>query len=155
MRLAALAAAWTLGALVGGFLVQSGDRTRLAYWVERTRLADVDRRRLQQEASRLREQLALLAMRAPGAAVVESVEVRRIGPGPDLLDLEAALEPVTASILGQSPARIHFDLLWSLFANRVVLVRGRWYRLELKGVVLGQRTVVVLTTVPMRASPSR
>lgn len=149
MRLSSLFAAALLGALAGGFLVQSGDRARLAYWVEQTRLAHVNQSRLQQEASRLREQLALLGARPPGSGIIERVEVRRIGPGPDLADLQNALEPVTASILGASPDRIPFDLVWSLFQHRVVLVRGHWYQVDLKGVVLSRTTVIILGTIPV------
>ncbi|MGC8489147.1 MAG: hypothetical protein ACP5QO_13170 [Clostridia bacterium] len=153
MRLSALLAAAFLGALTGAFLVQSTDRARLAYWVEQTRLARVNATRLQQESSRLREQLALLAARPPGAAVIERAEIRTVGPAPDLPDLRNALEPVTASIIGAAPDRIPFDVVWSLFQHRVIAIRGQWYRIDLKGVVLARTTVIIVATV--RVPPPR
>lgn len=138
-----------LGALLGAGVTQAAARQQLAALAEAGRLCRVNVARLHVETGRLREELARVTASRNIARVIREVDIRRVGPGPQLADIRQALEPLTATLIGINPDAVSFDLAWNLFDNRVIDIGGRLWRVHLHGVLLGATTLIVLSLSPV------
>jgi hypothetical protein len=138
-----------VGALLGAGVTQAAQHRQLAALVEAGRLCRVNEARLHVETGRLREELARVTASRNIGRVIREVDIRRVGPGPELPDIRQALEPLTATLIGVNPDAVSFDLAWNLFDNRVVDIQGRLWRVRLRGILLGSATLVVLSLRPV------
>lgn len=145
---AKVAAAALLGALLGGAVTQARDRQILYRLTEARRICQLNVSRLHTETSRLREQLTVLSEVPTTHAVIRQVLVRLAGTGPSLADVESALEPLTAALVGLDPNQVSPDVLWGMFNNRILKIGGHLYRVEPRALIVAPVTRVLISLTP-------
>jgi hypothetical protein len=147
-------AAWALAALTGAALAQARDRAELARIQEAFRTCRLEADRLRGDAERLREALAREGPKAPRRLRIEAVDLRILGPSPGYAEVAHALEPLTGSLIGTEPDAGHLEVIWRLFDDRLIPVRGRWYRLSVRAVLVWRVTTLLVALKPVPAPPA-
>ncbi|MCL8208008.1 MAG: hypothetical protein K6V97_08075 [Actinomycetia bacterium] len=148
-RAARRLAAWTLAAAFGAALAQARDRAVLARLENAVHVCRLEADKLAAEADRLRETLAREGPRTPRRLRIEAVDLRIVGPDPGYAEVAHALEPLTGSLLGTEPDASHLEVLWRLFEGRLLAVRGRWYRLSVRAVLVWRVTTILVSLTPV------
>lgn len=143
------AAAWMLAALAGAAFAQAHDRADLARIQQALRTCRLQADQLRGEADRLREALAREGPRAPRRLRIQAVDLRILGPDPGYAEVTHALEPLTGSLLGTEPDASHLEVVWRLFEGRLIAVRGRWYRLSVRAVLVWRVTTLLISLTPV------
>jgi hypothetical protein len=147
MKVWPAAAAAVLGIAVGASLTQLRDHHYAATLAESLRVCRVEHARQQVEAARLRDQLQAITQ-TPVAPVVARVQVELVGSGPPLADVEAALEPLTSSLLGVAVSRLDPELVWQAFNGRQITILAHRYRVDARVVLIAPTTRVLVKLVP-------
>jgi hypothetical protein len=136
-------AALLIGSLLGAAVTQARDRALLHRLAEAQRLSQEDVVRLHTEAARLRQQLSVVS-RLPRQGVIAQVVLTTLDSRVPLADVEAALEPVSSSLLGLPMTEAAPEVIWRLFNDRLITIRGRLYRTRVQVIVVAPVTRVQL-----------
>lgn len=144
-----------LGVILGGSLVQAHTFQRRNALLTQSRLIQLDAQHWRQESLRLRDQIAQINRKHENKTFAQSVSLEVIKSPVPLIDVEAALEPYTESILGMSLGAVKLSLLYQLFEGRRIVLGDHIYRVEVKALLVSPDVVILLHLVPIgRSHPS-
>lgn len=149
MRHANSIAALCLGVMLGSALVQAHTWDTRTHLTNQTRLAQLDARHWRQESLRLRDQLALINRRNERKTYVQTVSLEVIKSPVPLIDVEAALEPYTESLLGVSLASVKLSMVYHLLQKRRARLGNRVYQVDVKALLLSPDVVILLRLIPI------
>lgn len=141
-----------LGVLLGSSITQAVTyRTRVEL-LNQTRLARLDAHRWRYASYRLRDQIAALNRKRQRSAkpYVQTVNLEVIHSPVPVIDVEAALEPYTETLLGMELSSLKLSLAYHLIEGRQVVLQNQPYRVVVKGLLLSPDAVILITLHPLR-----
>lgn len=136
-----------LGVVLGGALVQAHTYQMKNMLLTQSRLTQLDAQHWRQESLRLRDQIAEINRKNERQTFVQSVNLEVIKSPVPLIDVEAALEPYTESILGLSLNQIKLAMVYQLFEGRRLVLGEHIYRVEVKALLVSPDVTVLLRLV--------
>ena len=137
-------AALTLGFILGSSLVQAHTWQERQILQNQWRLSQLDARHWRQESLRLRDELALINRRSTRETYVQSVNFEVVKSPVPLIDIEAALEPYTESLLGLPLASIKLTMVYHLINNRRLTLGNHIYRVEVRALLISPNIAILL-----------
>lgn len=139
-----------MGLLIGACLVQAETWHQRAQLTNAARMAQLDAQHWRQEALRLQDQLAAINRRNQRQTYIQTVTLDVINSPVPLIDVEAALEPYTETLLGLSLEAVKLPLIYQLMNGRRILAGEQHYRVEVKALLVSPDAVILLTLHPIR-----
>lgn len=137
-----------LGALVGASGTQAiTSRARLDA-VHRSRQWEVEATRWHQETERLKEQLGTINQQSMRGTYIQSVRLELLSTPVSKVDVEAALEPYTETLLGIALTNIHLEMVYRMLNGRHITVGGALYRVEVIALLVSPNSRILLRVVP-------
>ena len=121
--------------------------------MEQTRRARLDAQHWQQESLRLRDHLSAINRRNERQTYVQTVNLEVIKCPVPLIDVKAALEPFTESLLGVPLATVKLELIYQLLQNRHIVRGDTLYRVDVKALLLSPDVTILLRLTPL--APNR
>lgn len=141
-----------LGLALGSAAVQAHTWQMRHTLSTQARLSQLDAQHWRQESLRLRDQLAVINRRSERKTYVQTVNLEVIKNPVPLIDVEAALEPYTESLLGVSLASIKLSLIYQLFEHRRVVLGSRLYQVSVKALLVAPDVTILLHLNPIGRS---
>lgn len=141
-----------LGLALGSAAVQAHTWQMRHTLSTQARLSQLDAQHWRQESLRLRDQLAVINRRSERKTYVQTVNLEVIKNPVPLIDVEAALEPYTESLLGVSLASIKLSLIYQLFEHRRVVLGSRLYEVSVKALLVAPDVTILLHLNPIGRS---
>lgn len=141
-----------MGLVLGGAVVQAHTWQVRNQALDHARLAALDAQHWHQETLRLRDQLALINRRNQRQTYVQTVNLEVVKSPVPLIDVEAALEPYTESLLGADLASLKLSMVYHLLDNRRLVLGHQGYRVEVKALLLSPDAVILLKLLPIQKS---
>lgn len=144
-----LMVAFAVGALWGGGITQAlFSRERAALLSNRDHLKH-EAQHWQQEWTKLQEEIGRANRRAEARTVVQSVKVvTPNSPVPQDL-VRAAMDPLTSILLGMPLNGIKIQIAFGIFNGRVLMIKGRLYRVEVVGILLSAESELLVRLIPL------
>ncbi len=133
-----------LGGVLGSALVQAHTWNTRNTLLTQTRLSQLDAQHWRQESLRLRDQLATINRANARKTYVQTVNLEVMKSPVPLIDVEAALEPYTESILGVSLNDVKLAMVFQLFNGRRIVLGDHIYRVEVKALLVSPDVVILL-----------
>jgi hypothetical protein len=141
-----------LGLILGSAAVQAHTWQMRNSWQNSLRLAKLNAQHWRSEALRLQGELTAINRRSERRTYVQSVTLDVIKSPVPLIDVEAALDPYTESLLGAALTSIKLSLVYHLLDQRRLTLGGQAYRVEVKALLLSPDTVILLKLHPVAKS---
>ncbi|NMP21852.1 hypothetical protein [Sulfobacillus harzensis] len=138
-----------LGAILGGALVQAHTYQVRNALLAQSRLSQLDARHWRQESLRLRDQIAEINRKREKKTFVQSVNLEVMKSPVPLIDVEAALEPYTESLLGIPLSDVKLSMVYQLYQGRRLVLGEHIYRVEVKALLVSPEVVVLLHLTPL------
>jgi hypothetical protein len=140
-----------MGAILGAALVQSRLWHEQVQLMTQTRQARLDAQHWRQESLRLRDQLSAINRRNERQTYVQTITLEVIKSPVPLIDVQAALEPFTQSLLGIPLATVKLELIYQLLQNRRIVVGDNLYRVDVKALLWSPDVTILLQLTPLAA----
>lgn len=141
-------AAVLFGVVVGASGTQAlTSRARLAA-IHQGRQWEVEATRWHQETERLKEQLGTINQQSMRATYVQSVRLELLSTPVSKVDVEAALEPYTETLLGIALPNVHLEIVYRMLNGRHISVGGALYRVEVIALLVSPNIRILLRVVP-------
>lgn len=147
-------AAFMLGLLLGASLVQARTWHTQWQWQTQARLSQLDAQHWRQESLRLRDQLAVINRKNERNTYVRTVNLEVLKSPVPLIDVEAALEPYTESLLGISLSSVKLSVVYHLLQDREIVLGEHLYKVDVKALLLSPDVTILLSLKPLRPSRS-
>ncbi len=141
-----------LGLALGSAAVQAHTWQMRHLLSSQARLSQLDAQHWRQESLRLRDQLAVINRRSERKTYVQTVNLEVVKNPVPLIDVEAALEPYTESLLGVSLASIKLSMIYQLFEHRRVVLGNRVYQVSVKALLVAPDVTILLHLNPVGRS---
>lgn len=141
-----------LGLIVGSAAVQAHTWQSRVQLEQSTRQAGLYAHHWHGEALRLQDELAAINRRGERHTYVQSINLDVVKSPVPLIDVEAALEPYTESLLGAALDSLKLSLVYHLLDQRRLVLEGQVYRVEVKALLLAPDTVLLLKLHPLPGS---
>ncbi len=141
-----------LGVALGSAAVQSHTWQMRHILTTEARLSHLDAQHWRQESLRLRDQLALINRKSERQTYVQTVNLEVIKSPVPLIDVEAALEPYTESLLGVSLASVKLSLIYQLFEHRRLVLGSHVYQVSVKALLVAPDVTILLHLHPLGRS---
>lgn len=138
-----------LGVVLGSSVVQAHTWQRRTQLLNQARLNQLDAEHWRQETMRLREQMAEINRKGEQKTFVQSVNIEVIKSPVPLIDVEAALEPYTESILGMPLASVKLSMAYQLFDKRRLVLGDHVYQATVKALLVSPEVVILLQLRPV------
>ncbi len=139
------AALFLVGALAGGIavsVVNAGRLDRLYLEKEKIRVE------LFETADRLHKLEKRWAGRSENLVRAVIIELATEAGAFDELSLQQAAAAITADLVGKSVSTLHPHLLLNLLDGRLLSVNGKFYRLSVNWIIIGEEVIVNLDAAP-------
>lgn len=147
-----LLSALMIGAIAGAALTQSHLWHQQMQLMNETRLAHLDAQHWRLESLRLQDQLSAINRRNERQTYVQTVNLEVIKSPVPLIDVQAALESFTESLLGIPLATVKLELIYQLLQNRRIVLGDHLYRVDVKALLLSPDVVILLHLIPVGSS---
>lgn len=137
-------AGFFLGLLLGASIVHAATVSeRMALTTKSHELA-LTASRWHHETDKLRQELGDINQRYQKGLYIQSVDVIMTHRGISQVDVTAALEPYTESLLGAPLNMLKVSVVYHLFAGRVVSIGGHLYRVHVDALLLSPTTSLMV-----------
>lgn len=100
----------------------------------------------------LRDQLTVIKRRNQRETSIQTVNLEVLKSPVPLIDVEAALEPYTESLLGMALSSMKLSLIYHLLEKRQVVLSDQVYRVEVKTILLSPDAVILLKLAPTQSN---
>lgn len=144
-----------LGMIVGGSIMQFVTIRERALLASRAHELEITAARWKHETLKLRDELGAINQRAQQGAYIETVNLAIIHSPVPKVDVQAALEPYTESMLGMNLNTIKPQVVYNLFEGRIVTIGASLYKVRVKTLLLAPTTVLMIEIAPVSSSPQR
>lgn len=149
-RLLQLMAAFCAGAVCGALMM-------VPHSARRIETLELQQMRLVQELGRYRGRLDRLqaAPLPPLPTVITAVDLEFLWPEESVrIQLEDEMSPLVESIEGRPLGEVDPYLVFSIFDGRIAAVEGVSYRLQVKYLIIGEKTIIVLAVAKAGDGPT-
>ncbi len=144
----AIGAAMLLGALVGASGAQAvTSRSRLDA-MDQSRKWETEAARWHQETDRLKQQLGTINQQSMRSTYIQSVSLELLNTAVSRVDVQAALEPFTETLLGTALPNIHLEMVYRMLNGRRIIVGGALYRVEVIALLVSPNSRILLRVIP-------
>lgn len=147
---------WWAGFLAGAALGAGAVFARSVHQVEQlttsSRYWQGQAQHWQEEWNKLQDELSRVNLLASRQTYVQTVDVVVLKSPVGRDAVESALRPYTNAILGMALSGLRLDMVYRLFDGRVLAIGDQLYRVEVRGLLVGPKTQLLVEIVPVSTS---